>query len=102
MDTENYHFTKVAGCITRCDTELQEKDILDDCRTELYIETHEGKDTEDNSDVKEILIFKRVLAIKEGENIEEHLNELTGHMVKIDYNIDNAERFIAVSIDLVK
>ena len=85
-----------------CETELNKDGILDDCRTELFIEAEKGDKDEEESDVKEILIFKRVLAIKEGENIEEHLNELTGHMVKIDYNIDNAERFIAVSIDLVK
>ena len=36
------------------------------------------------------------------EDIEEHLNELTGHTVKIDYNTGDAERLIAVSIDLVK
>ena len=97
------HYKKIddSKC-PKCDTELQEKDILDDCRTELYIETHEGKDTEDNSDVKEILIFKRVLNIMKDEDIEEHLNELTGHTVKIDYNTGDAERLIAVSIDLVK
>ena len=59
-------------------------------------------DNEDDTDVKEILIFKRVLDLEQGDNIEEHLNNLTGQTVKMDYNIDDAERFIAVSIQLVK
>ena len=48
------------------------------------------------------MIFKRVLDLEQGDNIEEHLNNLTGQTVKMDYNIDDAERFIAVSIQLVK
>ena len=86
----------------RCDTELNQEKIIEDCRTEIYIETKKEDDNEDDTDVKEILIFKRVLDLEQGDNIEEHLNNLTGQTVKMDYNIDDAERFIAVSIQLVK
>ena len=32
------------------------------------------------------------------EQIEEKLNEMTGHTVKVDYSINDGNRFIAVSI----
>ena len=54
------------------------------------------------SDVKQILAFKKALDIKQGENIEEKLEGMTGKTVKIDFNADDVKRFIAVSIQLIE
>lgn len=86
----------------KCEDQVQEEGIIEDCRTELYIETKTNKEEDEDTDVKEIITFKRVLNLKDGENIEEHLSELTGQKVKIDYNSDDAKRSIAVSIELIQ
>ena len=104
------HYKKVdenLKCPT-CDKELKNEEILEDCRTEVYVEAEKGDDAkveseeEEDDDVKGILIFKRVLNLEDGESVEEHLERITGQKVKVDYNTDDAERSIAVSISLVK
>ena len=99
----------------KCDKELQNEEIIEDGRTEVYIEAQKGEEDgkggeegkgeeegNEETEVKEIIIFKRVINLEAGENIEEHLNKLVGQIVKIDYNTDDAERSIAVSIKLIK
>ena len=81
-----------------CDKELKQEDTVMDFRTELYMEvTNEGE-----NDVKEILMFKRVLGFEQDENIEEKLNSLTGKKAKIDFNTDNDQKFIAVSFEILQ
>ena len=88
----------------KCDNEISSADILEDFRTEVYIEASNDENKE--TDVKEIVVFKRALDIKLKENTEEQiegkLDELTGHTMKVDYNVDDANRFIAVSIQMMK
>ena len=93
------HFKKLDGnnkCPT-CNVELKEEDVLEDFRVELYMEVSNNEET----DVKEILIFKRVLNLEEGANIDEKLNTLTDQKAKIDYNTDDDQRFIAVSVEIM-
>ena len=87
-----------------CNKELEDDEILDDFRTEIYIEAKSNNlpDNDMESDVKQILAFKKALDIKQGENIEEKLEGMTGKTVKIDFNADDAKRFIAVSIQLIE
>ena len=87
-----------------CNKELEDDEILDDFRTEIYIEAKSNNlpDNDMESDVKQILAFKKALDIKQGENIEEKLEGMTGKTVKIDFNADDVKRFIAVSIQLIE
>ena len=61
-------------------------------------------DENDNeeSNLHEIVLVKKVVDIdlknNTEEQIEEKLNEMTGHTVKVDYSINDGNRFIAVSI----
>ena len=86
-----------------CVSSLKNEDILNDFKAEFYIET-QGCSAEEQ-DIKDITIFKRVLnhlLDPNKEAIEEQLNELEGKTAMIDYNKDDAERLIAVSIKLMK
>ena len=98
------HFKKLdeTNSCPKCDKELKDEDILEDFRAEIYIEAQNGNLNDEETEVKQILIFKRTIDIKQGEDIEEKLNSMTGKMVKIDFNSDDAERFIAVSIDMIE
>ena len=54
-------------------------------------------------EVKEIIFFKRALVNSQDykkDNIEQQLGELTGKTAKVDYNIDDSNRLLAVSIQL--
>ena len=77
---------------------MKEEEILEDFRTELYLEVPK----DDEIDVKEILIFKRVLGANPDEDIDEKLTSMTGKRAKIDFNSDNNEKFIAVSIQMIE
>ena len=87
----------------KCNLDLKAEDILKDFRSELYIEANSGDNDDDETEVKEIIFFKKALDKSQDytqDNIEEQLNELTGKTAQIDYNIDDADRFVAVSIQL--
>jgi hypothetical protein len=86
----------------RCNKDLKDDEILEDFRTEIYIEAKRSDITDEESEVKQILAFKKALNIKPDDNIEEKLDEMTGKTLTIDFNSDDAERFIAVSIQLSK
>ena len=86
----------------KCNKELKDDQMLEDLRTEIYIEAQDENSNDEESEVKQILAFKRILDIKQGEDIEEKLNSMTGKRAKIDFNIDEAERFIAVSIQMIE
>ena len=88
----------------KCNVEIAPDDILEDFRSEVYIEASKDDNNEDETDVKEIIFFKKALTRPQDfpqNNIEEKLNAFTGKTAKIDYNIDDANRFVAVSIQLI-
>ena len=84
----------------KCNKELNDAQMLKDFRTEIYIEAKNLDDEE--TEVKQILVFKRALDIQLDEDVEEKLNSMMGQTAKIDFNSDDAERFIAVSIHLIQ
>ena len=96
------HYKKLddANNCPTCDKELIEAEMIKDFRSDIYIETQNLDDEETN--VTQILMFKRALGIKPHEDPEEKLTSLAGKMAKIDYNSDDAGRFIAVSIQLME
>ena len=86
-----------------CDSNLKNEDTLNDFKAELYIETQGCHDEE--QDIKDITIFKRALNHLLDQNqkdIEEQLNKMEGKTAMIDYNKDDSDRLIAVSIKLMK
>ena len=86
-----------------CDKDLEGDAILQDFRSEIYIEADSGDSEE--TDVKEITFFKKALDKSlrfTQDNAEKKLNELPGKTAKVDYNIDEASRFIAVSLKLIQ
>jgi hypothetical protein len=88
----------------KCNVEIAPDDILEDFRSEVYIEASKDDNNENETDVKEIIFFKKALTRPQDfpqNNIEEKLNAFTGKTAKIDYNIDDANRFVAVSIQLI-
>ena len=87
----------------KCNKELDLEDILEDFRAELYLEGKMEDSQPGDIEVKEIIFFKRALVNSQDytkDNIEEQLGELTGKTAKVDYNIDDSNRLLAVSIQL--
>ena len=97
------HYKKLdeSNSCPRCNKVLGDEDMLEDCRSELYIEVQNENMDDGETEVKQILVFKRTLNITPGEDVEEKLNCMTGKMAKIDFNSDDAEKSIAVSIDMI-
>ena len=90
----------------KCPTPLESEQIEKDFRLDMYIEARQEADSKDDMDIKEIMVFKR--AIKNflqncnEDMIEDRMNELTSKTVKVDYNIDDANWFIAMSKIIVE
>ena len=84
----------------KCAKILSQDELHSDFRLEMYIETKD-QDT-DELNVIQILIFKRTLDKKYSENIEESADKLVNKRVQVDYNIDDGDRCIAVSIEVCK
>ena len=80
---------------------LQDADIQRDYRLELYVED-KGVNVDSDADVVEILIFKRNVPTEYRDNIEEKVEALLNQDMRIDYNIDDANRKIAVSVKLIE
>ena len=87
----------------KCNKELDLQDIFEDFRAELYLEGKMEDSQPGDIEVKEIIFFKRALVNSQDytkDNIEEQLGELTGKTAKVDFNIDDSNRLLAVSIQL--
>ena len=85
----------------KCEQEVSKDDILEDFRSELYIESINNDMNDEETEVKEIIFFKRAFSEPKNfpqDQVEEKLGELEGKTVKIDYNIDDADKLIAVTI----
>ena len=102
------HYKKVdeENTCPKCESQLTEKDLVIDFRLEIYLEVHQNND-EEEIDVKEIMVFKRVLNSMiddcQEKDIDQKVNnQLTGKTAKVDYKIDEADRLIAVSLAIVK
>ena len=102
------HFRKLDDDLncSKCNREIDINDVIEDFRSEIYIETSNKNIDENDIDVKEIVIFKKSLDAQFDSNteeyIEEELNKMTGWKVKVDYNIDDANRYIAVTIKKIE
>ena len=99
------HYSKLDDDLKcpKCNMELRPEDILQDFRSELYIEDNKTESQMEETEVKEIIFFKKALEKSQDytqDDIEKQLDELTGKTAKIDYNIDDADRLVAVSIQL--
>ena len=79
---------------------LAAENINDDFRIEVYIE--EKLDENEESDVKQILIFKKTFVEKYQNDIDATIQELLAKRIKIDYNVEADSRYIAVSIELLE
>ena len=66
----------------------------------MYIE--EKLDENEESDVKQILIFKKTFVEKYQNDIDATIQELLAKRIRIDYNVEAGSRYIAVSIELVE
>ena len=97
------HYTKLSEedeC-AKCMKYLKDADIQRDYRLELYVED-KGVNVDSDADVVEILIFKRNVPTEYRDNIEEKVEALLNQDMRIDYNIDDANRKIAVSVKLIE
>ena len=97
------HFTKLSDkneC-PKCLKSLSDKEIINDYRLELYIEEARN-DEESEANVVEILIFKRNLPVEFRENIDDKIEDLLNKKMRVDFNIDDASRNIAISINLLE
>ena len=96
------HYNKVNDLdeCPKCAKILSQDELHSDFRLEMYIETKD-QDT-DELNVIQILIFKRTLDKKYSENIEESADKLVNKRVQVDYNIDDGDRCIAVSMEVCK
>lgn len=99
------HYSKLDDDLKcpKCNLELKSEETLEDFRSELYIEGKIEDSPNDETEVKEITFFKKALDKSQDytqDDIENQLNGLTGKTAKIDYNTDDADRLIAVSIQL--
>ena len=89
----------------KCAVKVEDEHTVSDYKVEMYVKVI-GKHTyEEELKVKEIIVFKRVLAdlledYKEVD-IERKIHILTDKNVKIDYNIDKSEKSIAVSVSVI-
>ena len=95
------HFTKLSDSndCSKCKKLVDDKQILKDYRVEIYIEERKIQDIEsEETNVVEILFFKRVLGGRPSETID----ELVGKKVKVDYNVDDAGRFIGIALAAIK
>ena len=68
--------------------------ILEDYRVELYIEEKKEASDEGETNVVEVLFFKRVLGGRSSEDID----ALVTCKVRVDYNIDDSGRFIGFAM----
>ena len=59
-------------------------------------------DENEESDVKQILIFKKTFVEKYQNDIDAMIQELLAKRIKIDYNVEADRRYIAVSIELLE
>ena len=96
-----FHLSKISDTdkCPKCDKKLAAEDINDDFRIEVYIE--EKLDENEESDVKQILIFKKTYQ-KYQNDIDATIQELLAKRIKIDYNVEADSRYIAVSIELLE
>ena len=100
------HYKKVddeSNC-PKCQNKLPESDIFSDFRLDMYIQVHKDAKEEEDIEVKEITVFKRALISRlencSDDDVELMIDGLTGKAVKIDYNVDESERLIAVTLDI--
>ena len=100
------HYNKVddeSNC-PKCQNKVPESDIFSDFRLDMYIQVHKNAEEEEDIEVKEITVFKRALISRlencSDDDVELMIDGLTGKAVKIDYNVDESERLIAVSLDI--
>ena len=59
-------------------------------------------DENEESDVKQILIFKKTFVEKYQKDIDAMIQELLAKRMKIDYNVEAGSRYIAVSLELLE
>ena len=104
----NLHYKKIYEELNcpRCESKVKEENVAKDFRIEMYIQVSKKEGDDQEMDVKEVLMFKRVLGsllqcYEDEEEMEDKVNQLSGMDVKIDYNVDDAGRLIAVSIQNV-
>ena len=97
-----FHLSKISDTdkCPKCDKKLAAEDINDDFRIEVYIE--EKLDENEESDVKQIMIFKKAFVEKYQNDIDATAQELLAKRIRIDYNVETGSRYIAVSIELVE
>ena len=79
---------------------MKDEYIVDAFKTEIYIEV-DGNPQDGEEDVLEITVFKRIVFELMQDLTSVTVENLIGKSVKMDYNIDDAKRFIAVSIVLL-
>ena len=95
------HFTKVNDnneC-SKCEKSLTENDVLEDCRVEMYLED-KNSNKNDEVNVIEILAFRKTLDPQYTGNIQKTVDDLMNKTMKIQYNIDDAKRNIAVTVEV--
>ena len=101
------HFKKLDDDLKcpKCDKDLRPEEIIEDFRSEVYIEDLKAEISDSGTEVKEIVFFKRALDNLQDfpkTQVEKKIGDLEGKIVKIDYNIDYAGRFIAITIELTQ
>ena len=84
----------------KCSKVVHDKDIVEDFKTEIYLEVQKEEET-DEPDVREIIIFRRTIQNLSNEAKNGTFEDLIGEKAKVDYNQDDGSRLIAVSIELV-
>ena len=97
------HFCKVTEtneCM-KCKRIIAANEIEDDFRMEIYIEEEGRELKEEEAEVKQILMFKRTIDEKYTKNIEEGIEKLIAKKMRINYNIEDGNRFIGVLLELL-
>ena len=80
----------------KCQSHLRDDQTVEDFKTEIYIEL-KSNDEEDSPEVIEVVLFRRTVQhLMEKDDIE----PLIGARIKIDCNVDEADRLIAVKMTL--